>query len=418
MAQLSDDCFAFGGRLLTVAEGVALIAERVTAVAEPILVPLADADGTVLAADLIAPIDLPAFDNSAVDGFAVRHADLAPGGDTSLPVRGRIAAGDTSAQTLLLGEAARIFTGARMPAGADTVFMQEDVREQPDGIALLPAGLKRGANRRLAGEDVSAGTLALRSGLRLRPADLALAAALGIARLAVRRPLRVGVLSTGDELAEPGTPLLPGQVYDSNRPLLLAMLRRLGALTTDLGIVRDDPLRLAEILRAATPGHDLVLTSGGVSTGEEDHTRRVIEQAGRLVLWRMAIKPGRPVAMGMLDGTPVIGLPGNPVAVFVTFVHIVRPLLARLRGETWTPPRPIPLPLNFPYRKREGRREYLRVKLIEAPDGSLLLERHGQDGAGVITSLTGTDGLAELVEPLRDLRPGDQAGFLPYTAFV
>ena len=418
MAQLSDDCFAFGGKLLTVAEGVALIAERVFPVAEAIEAPLAEADGAVLAADISAPIDLPAFDNSAVDGFAVRHADLSAGGETRLPVRGRIAAGDTSAHTLPQGAATRIFTGARMPEGADTVFMQEDVREQPDGSVLLPAGLKAGANRRLAGEDVAAGAAALKAGTRLRPADVALAAALGIPRLPVRRPLRVGVLSTGDELAEPGSPLRPGQVYDSNRPLLLAMLRRLGVSATDLGIVRDEPERLAAALRQAAATHDLVLGSGGVSTGEEDHTRRAIEAAGRLVLWRMAIKPGRPVAMGVLGGTPVIGLPGNPVAVFVTFVHIVRPLLARLRGETYSPPRPIPLPLGFSYRKREGRREYVRVRLVEGPDASLLLEKHGQDGAGVITSLTETDGLAELVELLTDLRPGDRVGFLPYGAFV
>jgi molybdopterin molybdotransferase len=276
MAQLSDDCFAFGGKLLSVEQGVALIAERVSSVAEAVEAALAEADGAVLAADLLAPIDLPAFDNSAVDGFAVRHADLSAGGDTSLPVRGRIAAGDTAPHALPPGAAARIFTGAKMPDGADTVFMQEDVREGTDGTVLLPAGLKAGANRRLAGEDVAEGAVALKSGTRLRPPDVALAAALGLARLTVRRPLRVGVLSTGDELAEPGTPLLPGQLYDSNRPLLLAMLRRRGVLATDLGIARDEPEGLGAALRDAAATHDLVLTSGGVSTGEEDHTRRVI----------------------------------------------------------------------------------------------------------------------------------------------
>jgi molybdopterin molybdotransferase len=418
MARLSDDCFAFDGRLLGIEEGVALIAERVPTVAEIESVSLAGADGRILGEDILAPIAIPSFDNSAVDGWAVRHADLAPDGETILPSSGRVAAGDVSRAPALPGEAVRIFTGAPMPDGADTVFMQEDVRELPDGRIVLPAGLKAGANRRRAGEDIGVGRIALPAGRRLRPQDVALAAALGLSALPLRRRLRVAVLSTGNELVAPGEPLLPGQVYDSNRPLLLALLRRLGVEATDLGIVRDEPDALAEVVARGTVGNDLVLASGGVSTGDEDHTRRVIEQAGRLVLWRIAIKPGRPIAMGLVSGIPVVGLPGNPVAAFVTFAFIVRPLLARLAGEAYAMPAGIPLPVNFSYRKREGRREYVRVRVVTSPGSPPVLEKHRQDGAAILTSLTETDGLAELPEALTQLELGDPIGFFPYSSLV
>ncbi|HKH34709.1 MAG TPA: gephyrin-like molybdotransferase Glp [Beijerinckiaceae bacterium] len=413
MAQLSNDCFAFGGELMSVDEAIALVAERLSIVAGIEDVPLVKADGRVLAEDIVAPIDLPPFDNSAVDGYAVRFDDLERGGETLLPVVGRVAAGSSLDGAAAKRTAARIFTGAPMPKGLDTVFMQEDVRVSGEGV-VLPAGLKRGANRRLAGEDLARGAPALALGRRLSPPDIALLAALGLATVPARAPLRVAVFSTGDEVVSPGEPLGPAKLYDANRFMLQAMLRRLGCRPTDLGILADEPRALAGALVRAAAGQDLILTSGGVSTGEEDHVKAAVEGAGALTFWRIGIKPGRPVAMGVVAGTPFIGLPGNPVAVFVTFVTVARAVIARLSGESYTPPRAFPVASGFAYKKKEGRREYVRVRLEAGPDGRLTARKHPREGAGVITSLTESDGLVELPESVTRVEPGDILRFLPY----
>lgn len=411
MAQLSEDCFAFGSALMPLAQAAAELRARVRPVAAVEAVPLAEADGRVLAADLIAPISLPPFANSAVDGFAVRHADLCDGAETVLAVVARVAAGQVAPRLPPLS-AIRIFTGAPLPAGADTVFMQEDAR--PDGATVvLPPGQQRFANCREAGEDVAIGQLALPAGQLMQPQHVALAAALGQTTLAVRRRLRVGVFSTGDELALPGAALAGPAIFDSNRPMLLAMLARAGTAATDLGILPDEVGPLAAALAEAAGHHDLLLTSGGVSTGDEDHVKTALAAVGRLDHWRVAIKPGRPVAMGTVRGAAFVGLPGNPVAVFVTFAHIVRPLLAALAGATWREPRPMPVHSGFAYRKKRGRREFVRVSLEPAATG-WVARKWPQDGAGVISSLTGTDGLLALEEERTALAPGDPVGFLAY----
>jgi molybdopterin molybdotransferase len=417
MAQLSNDCFAFGGPLLSVDAVRALIVERVAPVAEPVDVPLIEADGRVLARRILAGVDLPPFDNSAVDGYAVRFADLALQGETVLPVRGRVAAGADTADTTPGRTAVRIFTGAPIPPGLDTVFMQEDVSLLSDRVTL-PTGLKRGANRRLTGEDLARGGVACEAGRRLSPRDLALLAALGLATVPVSRPLRVAVFSTGNEIVSPGAPLRPASLYDANRFLLLALLRRLGCATSDLGILPDRREAVRDALETASASHDLLLTSGGVSTGEEDHVKAAVEGAGALTFWRLAIKPGRPVAMGVVNAKPFIGLPGNPVAVFVTFAHVARALVGRLSGEDFTPPPAFPVRADFAYRKKEGRREYVRVGLRSAPDGSLLAAKHPREGAGIITSLTQTDGLVELLEPITRIEPGETVRFLPYASLL
>jgi molybdopterin molybdotransferase len=423
MAQLSDDCFAFGGPLLPVDEIERLLAERIAPVSETDWVNLHDAAGRVLAADLVASVDLPPFDNSAVDGFAVRHADLGAVGETRLAVIDRVAAGHAAAQPVGAGQAVRIFTGAPMPSGADTVFMQEDVRVE-SGAVIVPPGLKLGANRRRAGEDVRAGTVALPAGRRLAPQHVALAAALGRVDLDVRRRIRVALFSTGDEIVEPGTERPQPALYDANRRLLAELAGRLGAKVTDLGILPDDAQALAQAISTAAAGHDVVLTSGGVSTGEADHVRTAVEQVGRLVFWRVAIKPGRPVAMGVVpagdggNGAAFVGLPGNPVAAFITFVRVVRPLLLRLSGALAEPMLPLPVRAGFAYRKKLGRREYVRVSLARRPDGTIEAKKYPQDGAGVITSLTQTDGLVELPEQTTVVEPGATIGFLPYVALI
>jgi molybdopterin molybdotransferase len=411
MAQLSDDCFAFGTLPMRLDQAAAELRARVAPVPETETVPLSEAAGRVLAEALAAPISIPPFDNSAVDGFAVRHADLIPGAETALPVVARVAAGQ-AAPHLPPRSAIRIFTGAPMPDGADTVFMQEDTHL--DGATVvLPPGLNRFANARMTGEDLAVGAPALPAGQVLRPQDLALAAALGVPRLTVRRRLRVAVFSTGDELAAPGTRLSGPRIHDSNRPMLAAMLAATGAAVTDLGILPDREDALAAALADAAGSHDLLLTSGGVSTGEEDHVKAAVARAGRLDQWRVAIKPGRPVALGTIRGAAFAGLPGNPVAVFVTFAHIVRPLLAALSGAHWAAPRAMPVTLGFDHRKKRDRREYVRVSLVGSAAG-WRAEKWPQDGAGVITSLTGTDGLLELEEERTQLAAGETVGFLPY----
>jgi molybdopterin molybdotransferase len=423
MAQLSDDCFAFAGPLMPIADAERLIGERVTPVGGSETVTLREAAGRVLAQDVIAPVNVPPFDNSAVDGYAVRAADLGGEGETRLAVVDRVAAGHSASHAIKAGEAIRIFTGAPMPAGADTVFMQEDCRVE-DGAVIVPPGLKRGANLRFAGEDIRAGAVALPAGRRLAAQHVALTAALGLAALDVRRRVRIALFSTGDEIVEPGTALPQAALYDSNRYLLAGLIERFGAEVTDFGILRDDPKDLAGAIAAAAIGHDLVLTSGGVSTGEADHVRTAIESIGKIVFWRLAIKPGRPVAMGVIrgnnagDGAAFVGLPGNPVAVFVTFVRVVRPLLLRLAGALPEPLIALPARAAFSYKKRKGRREYVRVALRAAADGAIEAVKFEQDGAGVLTSLTETDGLAELGEDVTKVEPGTTVDFLSYASLV
>ncbi len=416
MAQLSDDCFAFGGALLSVEAAEALIAERVPPLAGEEAAPLAAALGRVLARDLLAPLPLPPFFNAAVDGYAFRHTDLAGGGETRLALSGRLAAGQATVGTTDLAPAAavRVFTGAPMPPGADTVLMQEDARLEP-GAVLVPPGLKPGANARPAGEDVAAGALALPAGRRLRAPEIGLAAALGLTALPVRKRVRIGVFSTGDELASPGEPLRPAQTYDSNRFTLLALLAGLPVEAADLGVLPDRPAAVAEALRGAADAHDMLLTSGGVSTGEEDHVRAAIENSGRLVFWRLAIKPGRPAAMGVVGGVPVVGLPGNPVAAVVTFLHLARPLVLRLAGAAPEAPPRFAARAGFSYRKKLGRREYVRVRLtpgLPLPEAA----KFAREGAGLLSSLTESDAFAELPEEVTAVAPGDIVRVLPFAA--
>jgi molybdopterin molybdotransferase len=418
MAQLSDDCFAFGGPLMSVDDAVAIIARRVSAVTDTETVELKHADGRILAQGVAAPLPLPPFTNSAVDGYAVRSLDLTGESEQQLPVAGRIQAGTPADSAITPRHAVRIFTGAPMPDGADTVFMQEDVRIDATGRVVVPSGLKAGANVRPAGEDIGLGTAALPAGRRLRPQDIALAAAFGLTELNVMRRIRVAVFSTGDELVSPGVPRAAAQLFDSNRFMLMAMLARLQCEVSDLGILRDDRASLAVALQRAAGAHDLILTSGGVSTGEEDHVKAGVESVGSLVLWRMAIKPGRPVAMGIIDGTPLIGLPGNPVASFVTFVHVVRPTVLALAGAS--PQRLVPMPVRaaFCYRKKIGRREYVRVNLQQGADGVPEASKFPREGAGLLSSLVETDGLVELGEAVTEVESGQFVGFLAYANLV
>jgi molybdopterin molybdotransferase len=417
MAQLSDDCFAHGGKLLRTDEALALIEARVTAVAESEEVPLAESFGRILAEELVAPANVPPHANSAVDGYAVFFDDLSAKEETRLQIAGRSAAGHPSAQPARRGSAVRIFTGAMLPNGPDTVMMQEDCRVE-GGTVIIAPGIKRGANLRQAGEDIRAGSVVLRRGQRLRAQDVGQAAAIGRSQVRVSRPLKAAVFSTGDELREPGRPLDPGSIYDSNRYTVGALLRGLGCQVADLGILPDREPKVRAALSQAMGEHDLVLTSGGVSVGEEDHVKQAVEALGRLHAWRLAIKPGRPVALGQLGRIPFVGLPGNPVAVMVTFLTLVRPLVLRMMGGTVEPPRRFPVRADFPHRKKKDRREWLRATLTEAADGTPLAHKFPRDGAGILSSMVESDGLIELPEDLTQLEPGSMVAFLPFSEMM
>ena len=418
MAQLSGDCFAFGGPLLSLDDAMALLPSRLGVIEGSETVTLVQADGRVLARDIAAPLPLPPFTNSAVDGYALRGEDLPAAGEKEFSVVDLVQAGASADVAATAGRAIRIFTGAPMPAGTDTVFMQEDVRVAEGGKVVLPAGLKRGANVRPTGEDIALGQVVLKAGHRLRPQDIALAAALGQTRLDVRRRIRVAVFSTGNEIVSPGAVRGPVQLFDSNRFMLLAMLGRLGCEVDDLGVLRDDPAATSAMLKSAAARHDLILTSGGVSTGEADYVKAAVESVGTLVFWRMAIKPGRPVAMGVIDGTPFIGLPGNPVASYVTFAYVARPAILALYGTPMQLPPSVQARAAFTYRKKAGRREYVRAHLRQAPDGALEVVKFPREGAGLLSSLVDTDGLVELHEDTVRVEPGQAVPFLAYASLV
>ena len=414
MAQLTDDCFSHGRELITTSEALALIAELAAPLTDPQDVELAETAGRVLASNITASMDVPPHDNSAVDGYAIHFADLNPETETILPVTGRAAAGHPLDRAAGRGEAIRIFTGAPMPQGPDTVMMQEDTREDDDRVVLMP-GIRSGANRRHAGEDVKTGSLILTKGHRMRPQDVGLAASVGLARLPCYAPLSAAVFSTGDEVTEPGRDLPPGAVYDANRYALIGLLRGLGCRISDLGILADQGPATEQALVQAAGDHDVLLTSGGVSVGEEDHIRATIERLGTLHAWHMAIKPGRPLMLGQLAQTPLIGLPGNPAAAIVTFLRFARPLILRLAGATSVDPLLFKVRATFSRKKKTNRREFVRVRLKPGGDGELEAHAFPREGAGIMSSLVEADGLAELPEGMTQLDAGVMINVLPFS---
>ncbi len=414
MTQLTDDCFAFGGDLMTASDALALLDQRLATVVEAEQVGLRQAVGRILAEDLTSRIDVPPHDNAAVDGYAFAHQSLSPDADTGLAVVARVAAGEFMDGSLKPGEAARIFTGAAMPAGADTVVMQEDVRTDGDSV-IIPPGLKPGANRRRAGEDSRKGSVVLAAGRRLKPQDVGLAASVGYGEVPVYRRLKVALFSTGDELIDPGGDLRPGAIFDANRFALAGQVEALGCELTDLGILADDFATMQAALAAAARDHDLLITSGGVSTGDEDHVKPVVEALGSLHFWRLAIKPGRPLALGQVGQTPFLGLPGNPVAAMVCFLRFGRPMIQRLSGQAGGAPNLYRVPAAFDHAKKAGRREWLRARLGIGEAGQPVVDKFAQQGSGVLTSMVASDGLVELPEDVTEVRPGELVDFLPFT---
>ncbi len=422
MAQLKDDCFAFGGELTPLADALDQLKSRIGPVTGTETVGIREAAGRILAEDITAERNVPPHDNSAVDGYAVYFDDLDKKGQTRLKVTGRITAGHPLGRAAERGEALRIFTGAPVPvgddasqeSGPDTIFMEEDCEEDADHV-VLPAGLKQGANRRHAGEDVAKGSVIIKAGRRLRAQEVGLAASVGCSELTVYQRLRVAVFSTGDEVRDPGDGAPEGCIFDANRYAVLSLLEGLGAAVTDLGILQDDADAITAALETAAGGHDLLVTSGGISAGEEDHVKTAVERLGRIHFWRLAIKPGRPIALGQVGDVAFLGLPGNPVAAMVTFMIIGRPLVLLLGGADDVSSPRFPVEAGFDYKKKSGRREWARVKLESNGQGRPVAMKFHSSGAGILTSMVEADGLVELPEDCESLKKGATVDFLPFS---
>jgi len=410
--KLLNDCFLTDKDRLSHAECLAILTDRLSVVAGIEELPLVETSGRWLAADIIAPRNVPLHDNSAVDGYA-----FAAPSTGSMPVVTRIAAGDLNSHRVEPGQAARIFTGAPMPEGADTVAMQEDCTVAGDHVSI-PLDLKRGANARRAGEDVAEGSAVLHSTSRLRPQDMAALASFGLPKVKVRAPIRVAILSNGDELLEPGAEIAQGQVYDSNRAMLHALLGTLPCEITDLGILPDNASLIETTLADVAKTHDVILTSGGASRGDEDHIINAIDNLGTRHLWQIAVKPGRPMSFGQIGDCIFLGLPGNPVAAFVCFLLYVRPALTVLGGGSYQEPIRFPVAAGFDVpSKKPGRREFWRGWLEPGPDGRPVAHKFARDGSGLISGLRQATGLIEIPEDVTSVARGELVSFLPFTGF-
>ena len=419
--KLIDDCFRNDPRdkdRLSHEKVIQRLRERATTLVDTSSQPLSDAAGRIASQTVYAPIPVPGHTNSAVDGYAFAFVDYDQTNGSDFPVSARAAAGKPAHISMPTGSACRIFTGAIVPKGLDTVVMQEDCSSDDDGATVfVPAGLKRGANVRKAGEDVQPGTELITAGQTVRAPEIAALASVGINRLDCYEKPRVAIVSTGDELVRNADELASGQVYDVNAPLLASLIKLCGAEMTDHGIWPDNRSTVQSRLLDAAKHTDLILTSGGASGGEEDYMSAALETLGSRHIWQIAVKPGRPLMFGQVGDTVVIGLPGNPVAVFVCFLMYVWPLIRRLGGADWQEPSRYPLPANFTFQNRKvGRREFWRATTRLTPEG-LVVEKFPRDGSGLISGLRAANGLIDVPEDVPAVRPGQIVNFIPFTEF-
>ena len=421
LSEIASCVSGYDPNALPVAQAQEFIARLVPKVQAVEMLALRTSLGRVLARDVISAINVPAHDNSAMDGYALRGSDLAASGDTVLTVAGTGFAGAQFSGRVAPGQCVRIMTGAVMPEGLDTVVPQEFIKADGDRVTVPVGVVRTGDNRRLAGEDLAQGEAALKAGRVLRPADLGLLASLGQAEVPVLRRLRVAFFSTGDELRSIGEPLDEGCVYDSNRYTLWGMLQRLGVDLIDMGVVRDDPAALEAAFRNAAENADAVITSGGVSVGEADHTKQVMKSLGDVLFWKIAMRPGRPMAIGRITSRGhdaiLFGLPGNPVAVMVTFYAFVRDALLAMSGAS---PQPLPMlraASTQAIRKKAGRTEYQRGIVTRTGDG-WQVEITGSQGSGILRSMSVANGLVVLGHEQGNVAAGDLVDVLPFDGLV
>ncbi len=415
MSECGCDLPKSGPVLKSIEEALEFLLARVKPVAEVERLPTGEAIGRVLAEPVTSPIEVPPWNNSAMDGYALNSADL-QGDSNRLPVSQRIPAGSMGSQ-LEPGTAARIFTGAPVPPGADTVVIQEACEQDGDAVIIRQAP-SPGANIRSAGEDIKAGSGILSQGIRLGPQHLGLAASVGVAELSVHRRLKVAVFSSGDELVMPGGTLGAGQIYNSNQFTLSGLLQALGCEVIQLGIVEDSLEATCEALARGAEQADLVVASGGVSVGEEDHVKPAVEQLGSLDLWKIAIRPGKPLAFGHIGETPFIGTPGNPVSLFVTFCIFARPYILRTQGVTEdVAPLPIMAKADFEWTKPDKRREYARARIAVNRQGETVVSLYPSRSSGVLSSVVWANGLVVIPEQTT-LAKGDPVMFIPYGELI
>ncbi len=400
--------------MISVRDGQTRILAQITTVTPPEWLPVGRALERVLAEDLRAPFDVPPTDNSAVDGYAVASSDLPAEGRRSLAVIADLPAGSVFDRPVRSGQTVRIMTGAPMPPGLDTVAPQEDV-ERVGSEARIPP-IAKGTNVRLRGEDVRAGDIVLQAGSLLRPQEMGLITSLGFPQVAVRRKPRVAILSTGDEVAEPGQPRKPGQIYDSNRFALRGLVEMAGGGALDLGIVPDERETLRERLLDASQAAEIVLTSGGVSVGIYDLVKEVLQEIGGIDFWQVAMQPGRPLAVGQIGGSHFFGLPGNPVASMLTFLLFVRPALWKLAGRREWFPQQFTAVATEPMRKKSGRREFKRG-ILTFGTGGWEVRTTGPQGSGILTSMVLGNCLIVIEEERGDVKPGDTVWVEPFSTF-
>lgn len=409
----SDCCMDASDRSIPASEALRLIADRTQPVTGSEAAPLRSALGRILAQPITSPINVPAYRNSAMDGYAVHGKDIPRDGQSRLPIAGSAFAGKPFSGSLERGQCIRIMTGAKMPAGADSVIMQEWVERQDDE-ALIDNRTKPGANVRQAGEDIQADSVILEAGAEIGPAQLGLLASLGIAEVQVRRRVRVAFFSSGDEIRSIGQPLEEGQIYDSNRYTLFGMLSELGAGVIDMGVIPDRAEAIQEAIIEASREADMVLTSGGISVGEADFIAEAIHKLGQVHFAKVAIKPGRPLTFAHVNDAGFFGLPGNPVAVMITFLQFVRPAILRMQGRQQRLVPTLKVKAGCPFRKLPGRTEYQRGVLSLDDSGELVVNSSGRQGSGVLSSMSNGNCFVLLRETSESIQPGDLVEVQPF----
>jgi molybdopterin molybdotransferase len=422
LEQIASCVAGYDPKALPVAQAQEFIARLVPRVTAVESIALRSSLGRVLARDIVSQIDVPSHDNSAMDGYALRGSDLSSSGDTVLPIAGTGFAGQNFSGEVPAGHCVRIMTGAVMPEGLDTVVPQEFTKADDNAVRIPANVVRSGDNRRLKGEDLARGSSALRAGRLLRPADLGLLASLGQAEVPVFRKLRVAFFSTGDELRSIGESLDAGCVYDSNRYTIWGMLQRLGCEVIDLGVVRDDPAALRGAFSEAAASADAVITSGGVSVGEADHTKKIMAELGDVLFWRIAMRPGRPMAIGRIANLGheaiLFGLPGNPVAVMVTFYAFVREALRAMSGMSEANPPLLRAACTTPLRKKPGRTEYQRGIVTRGADGRWQVAITGSQGSGILSSMSAANGMVVLHHEQGNVDAGDEVDVIPFDGLV
>ena len=415
MTQLTEDIQAFGNKLIKLDTAIKKIINHLKCEEKTELINTKIALNRTLADKIISSINVPAYSNSAVDGYAINYKEYS-NGNREFAIVGKSSAGHPFNKKIKKLASIRVLTGAMIPSKIDTVIMEEDCNLN-EGILILPNSIKKGINYRYLGEDIKKNTTIFKKGHKIRPQDLGVLSSLGITKIKAYKKLKVTIFSSGDELTNINKPLKKGHIYDSNREMIKAFLLKLGYLVTDLGILRDKKHIIIKKLNEASNKSDLIITSGGMSLGDEDHIKTIIEEKGNIHAWRLAIKPGRPVGFGTYNNCPIIGLPGNPAAAFITFLMIATPILKQMSGQLLKKYNVIPIASNFHYSKKRGRKEFIRVKLINKK-GKLTMEKFPKSGAGILTSATWSTGIGILDENIEKIKPYDKINYLSYNEII